>query len=107
MTTTGLEKIKRDDDAIQQDNDDSPSEMESRLEELKREREQLENNLNKSREEKQKELDKIDRALKNKASEKATEKISAEVAKKSTIAQLPDAVSKLGDLHWVLERFIY
>jgi len=107
MTTTGLEKIKRDDDAIQQDNDDSPSEMESRLEELKREREQLENNLNKSREEKQKELDRIDRALKNKANEKATDKISTEVSKKSAMSQIPDAVSKLGDLHWVLERFTY
>ena len=107
MTTTGLEKIKRDDDAVQQDNDDSPSDMESRLEELKREREQLENNLHKSREEKQQELDKIDRALKNKANEKATDKINSEVSKKSAMSQLPDAVSKLGDLHWVLEKFTY
>ncbi len=107
MTTTGLEKIKRDDDALEQSNDDSPSDMESRLEELKKEREELENNLHKSREEKQKELDKIDRALKNKANEKATDKISTEVSKKAALGQLPDAVSKLGDLHWVLERFTY
>ncbi len=108
MTATGLEKIKIDDDAIEHnDNDDSPTDMESRLEELKKEREELENNLHKSREEKQKELDKIDRALKNKAGEKATDKISAEVSKKSNLNQLPDAVSKLGDLHWVLERFTY
>ena len=107
MTLTGLEKMKRDDDEVEQSENDNPSDMESRLDELKREREQLENNLNKSRQEKQNELDIIDRALKNKAKGKSTEKISAKVSKKSAISQLPDAVSKLGDLHWVLERFTY
>jgi chromosome segregation ATPase len=114
MTETGLEKIKRDDDAEENfnNNNDDPDELEQRLEELKKEREALENNLQKSREDKLKELEKIDKALdqQKKDIKKSTQKININSSmnpsnpKSSTI---PTMVNKMTDLHWVLERFTY
>ena len=114
MTLTGLEKIKRDDDADENFNnsDDDPDELEQRLEELKKEREALENNLQKSREDKLKELEKIDKALdqQKKDIKKSTQKIELNTsvnngASKTTV--FPKVVNKMTDLHWVLERFTY
>jgi flagellar biosynthesis GTPase FlhF len=114
MTETGLEKIKRDDDAEDSFNNDNedPDEMEQRLQELKKEREALENNLQKSREDKLKELEKIDKALdqQKKDIKKSTQKIQFNnsinpSASKSSV--LPQVVNKMTDLHWVLERFTY
>jgi DNA repair exonuclease SbcCD ATPase subunit len=112
MTATGLEKIKRDDDAEDQLNNDDqdPDEMEQRLEELKREREALENNLEKTREDKLKELEKIDKALDkqkkdiNKSTQKIAVSVDASDVKKS---RLPKVAAKLTDINWVLERFTY
>lgn len=114
MTLTGLEKIKRDDDADEnfKSSDDDPDELEQRLEELKKEREALENNLQKSREDKLKELEKIDKALdqQKKDIKKSTQKIELNTsvnngASKTTV--FPKVVNKMTDLHWVLERFTY
>jgi phage shock protein PspC (stress-responsive transcriptional regulator) len=110
MTETGLEKIKRDDAIEESSDNDDPDEMEQRLEELKREREQLENNLEKSREDKLKELDKIDKALEKQKKDikKSTQKIELSVNKGNIKGQeIPKVASKLTDLHWVLERFTY
>ena len=112
MTATGLEKIKRDDDAEEKLNNDDqdPDEMEQRLEELKREREALENNLQKTREDKLKELEKIDKALEkqkkdiNKSTQKIEVSVDASDVKKS---RLPKVAGKLTDINWVLERFTY
>lgn len=113
MTETGLEKLKRDNDAEDSyDDNDDPDKMEQRLEELKKEREALENNLEKSREDKLKELEKIDKALEKQKKDikKSTQKIELNAsmnngASKNTV--LPKVVNKMTDLHWVLERFTY
>lgn len=114
MTETGLEKIKRDDDAEENfnNNNDDPDEMEQRLEELKKEREALENNLQKSREDKLKELEKIDKALdqQKKDIKKSTQKITINSSMNSSNTKsstIPTMVNKMTDLHWVLERFTY
>jgi len=112
MTATGLEKIKRDDDAEETLNNDDqdPDEMEQRLEELKREREEIENNLEKNREEKLRELEKIDKALEKQKKDinKSTQKISASVdASDVKKSRLPKVAGKLTDINWVLERFTY
>ena len=112
MTATGLEKIKRDDDAEEKLNNDDqdPDEMEQRLEELKREREEIENNLEKNREEKLRELEKIDKALEKQKKDinKSTQKISASVdASDVKKSRLPKVAGKLTDINWVLERFTY
>ncbi len=112
MTETGLEKIKRDDDAEDSYNNDNqdPDEMEQRLEELKREREELENNLQKSREDKLKELEKIDKALdkQKKDIKKSTQKIEVSVDPTDIKnRKLPNVAGKLTDINWVLERFTY
>jgi hypothetical protein len=112
MTTTGLEKIKRDDDAEETLNNDDqdPDEMEQRLEELKREREEIENNLEKNREEKLRELEKIDKALEKQKKDinKSTQKISASIdASDVKKSRLPKVAGKLTDINWVLERFTY
>ena len=110
---SGLEKLKRDNDAEDSyDDNDDPDKMEQRLEELKKEREALENNLEKSREDKLKELEKIDKALEKQKKDikKSTQKIELNAsmnngASKTTV--LPKVVNKMTDLHWVLERFTY
>jgi len=112
MTATGLEKIKRDDDAEEKLNNDDqdPDEMEQRLEELKREREEIENNLEKNREEKLRELEKIDKALEKQKKDinKSTQKISASIdASDVKKSRLPKVAGKLTDINWVLERFTY
>jgi len=112
MTATGLEKIKRDDDAEETLNNDDqdPDEMEQRLEELKREREEIENNLEKNREEKLRELEKIDKALEKQKKDinKSTQKISASIdASDVKKSRLPKVAGKLTDINWVLERFTY
>ena len=112
MTETGLEKIKRDDDAEDSYNNDNqdPDEMEQRLEELKREREELENNLQKNREDKLKELEKIDKALEKQKKDikKSTQKIEVSVDPTDIKnRKLPNVAGKLTDINWVLERFTY
>ncbi len=113
MTTSGLEKIKRIDDELKADDgDDTPDEIEDKLQKLKEERMQLEQNLEKSKSEKLHELEKIDRAL-DKQKEKAG-KVSDERKDKKVVASanvklntVTAAASKFVDIHWVLDRFSY
>ncbi len=112
MTATGLEKLKRADNEVADDDADTPDEIEDKLQKLKEERMQLEQNLEKTKAEKLQELDKIDRALdkqKEKAGKATEERKDKKVAvvtgtKYNTVA---NAASKLADVHWVLERFSY
>ncbi len=112
MTATGLEKLKRADNEVADDDADTPDEIEDKLQKLKEERMQLEQNLEKTKAEKLQELDKIDRALdkqKEKAGKAAEERKDKKVAV-ATGAQyktVANAASRFTDLHWVLERFSY
>jgi DNA repair exonuclease SbcCD ATPase subunit len=84
--------------------------MEQRLEELKKEREALEKNLEKNREEKLKELEKIDKALEKQKKDinKSTQKIAVSVDRSDIKERkLPNVAGKLTDINWVLERFTY
>jgi hypothetical protein len=108
MTSAGLEKTARDQN-LEEDNSnlnsDDPDDMEQRLNELKRERQHLEQGLEKTRAEKLRELEKIDRALEKKAQEKKDKK--AENVSISPVATVTQVANKLGDLQWVVDRFTY
>jgi hypothetical protein len=109
MTATGLEKLGRadgdDDDVSPDSNNDDPDAIQQQLQELKEERKRLENDLEKSREEKLKEVEKIDRALEKKTEEKIEKKIDKKSI--STVAVVTQAAANLGELHYMLDRFIY
>jgi hypothetical protein len=118
MTADGLEKIKSDKDASEDDNDqdDSIDEIEQQLQQLKKDRENLEQNLEKTRAQKIQELEKIDRALEEKKAEKNGVKPGqADIKKKQQIAiQPPTGLSKVAavakkaeDLHLLIQRFTY
>jgi phage shock protein PspC (stress-responsive transcriptional regulator) len=118
MTADGLEKIKSDKDAPNDDNDqdDSIDEMEEQLEQLKKDRENVEQNLEKTRAQKIQELEKIDRALEEKKAEKNGVKPSqGDIKKKQQIAiQTPSGLNKVAavakkaeDLHLLIQRFTY
>jgi phage shock protein PspC (stress-responsive transcriptional regulator) len=108
MTATGLEKLGRADGEEENtdSNNDNPDEIQQQLQELKEERKRLENDLEKSREEKLNEkIKKIDRALEKKIEEKIEKKIDKKSI--STVAVVTQAATSLGELHYVLDRFIY
>ena len=113
MTATGLEKLGRaDGEEVEENidsNNDNPDEIQQQLQDLKEERKRLENDLQKSREEKLKEVEKIDRALEKKTEEKVEQKVEKKINKKSisTVAVVTQAATSLGELHYVLDRFIY
>ena len=118
MTADGLEKIKSDKDASDEDNDqdDTIDEMEEELNQLKKDRENLEQNLEKTRAQKIQELEKIDRALEEKKAEKNGIKPSqSDIKKKQQIAiEAPSGLSKVAavakkaeDLHLLVQRFTY
>ena len=118
MTADGLEKIKSDKDAPNDDNDqdDSIDEMEEQLEQLKKDRENVEQNLEKTRAQKIQELEKIDRALEEKKAEKNGVKPSqGDIKKKQQVAiQTPSGLNKVAavakkaeDLHLLIQRFTY
>jgi phage shock protein PspC (stress-responsive transcriptional regulator) len=112
MTTTGLEKIRRTNEAMSNEDEDAPEDIEEKLQKLKEERLQLEQNLEKSKAEKLHELEKIDKAL-DKQKEKAGKSTEDRKDKKVVVAPAKEintvttAASKLADIHWVLERFSY
>lgn len=119
MTADGLEKIKsdfnnNDDDDYQRQNGNI-DEMEQQLEKLKRDRENLEQDLEKTRAQKVQELEKIDRALEEKKAEKKGAKKEAEMKKTQQIAVgAPTGLSKVAavaqkaeDLHLLIQRFTY
>jgi hypothetical protein len=118
MTADGLEKIKSDKDASDDDNnqDDSIDEIEQQLQQLKKDRENLEQNLEKTRAQKIQELEKIDRALEEKKAEKnGVKQNSSDIKKKQQIAiQTPSGLNKVAavakkaeDLHLLIQRFTY
>lgn len=118
MTADGLEKIKSDKDASDDDNDQDASidEMEEQLEQLKKDRENVEQNLEKTRAQKIQELEKIDRALEEKKAEKNGVKPSqGDIKKKQQVAiQTPSGLNKVAavakkaeDLHLLIQRFTY
>ncbi len=118
MKADGLEKIKSDKDASDDDNDQDNSidEMEEQLEQLKKDRENVEQNLEKTRAQKIQELEKIDRALEEKKAEKNGVKPSqGDIKKKQQVAiQTPSGLNKVAavakkaeDLHLLIQRFTY
>ena len=118
MTADGLEKIKSDKDASDDDNnqDDSIDEIEQQLQQLKKDRENLEQNLEKTRAQKIQELEKIDSALEEKKAEKnGVKQNSSDIKKKQQIAiQTPSGLNKVAavakkaeDLHLLIQRFTY
>jgi phage shock protein PspC (stress-responsive transcriptional regulator) len=118
MTVDGLEKIKSDLGASDDDNNDNESidEMEEQLQQLKKDRENIEQNLEKTRAQKIQELEKIDRALEQKKAEKNGVKPGqADIKKKQQIAMQPSTglskvaavAKKAEDLHLLIQRFTY
>jgi phage shock protein PspC (stress-responsive transcriptional regulator) len=118
MTVDGLEKIKSDKDASEDDNDDNESidEMEEQLQKLKKDREDLEQNLEKTRAQKIQELEKIDRALEEKKAEKnGVKQNSSDIKKKQQIAtqtssglnKVAAVAKKAEELHLLVQRFTY
>jgi phage shock protein PspC (stress-responsive transcriptional regulator) len=119
MTADGLEKIKSefdndDDDYNRPDGD--IDEMEQQLQKLKRDRENLEQDLEKTRAQKLQELEKIDRALEEKkAAKTGTKKEAASIKKTQQItAAAPAELSKVAavaqkaeELHLLIQRFTY
>ena len=127
MTADGLEKIKSnfddsknsnnaDDDNDDNNDNESIDEIEQQLQQLKKDRENLKQNLEKTRAQKIQELEKIDRALEEKKAEKNGVKPGqADIKKKQQIAiQTPSGLSKVAavakkaeDLHLLIQRFTY
>lgn len=119
MTKDGLERIKSEFDENEVDDyqteDGNIDEMEQQLEKLKRDRENLEQDLEKTRAQKVQELEKIDRALEEKKAEKKGAKKEAEMKKTQQIAVVaPTGLSKVAavaqkaeDLHLLIQRFTY
>ena len=120
MTADGLEKIKSDFDEEEKEDyhrqDGNIDEMEEQLQQLKKDRENLEQDLEKTRAQKIQELEKIDRALEEKKAEKnGNKKESATVKKTQQIAvEAPSGLSKVAavaqkaeDLHLLIQRFTY
>ena len=121
MTKEGLEKIKADDDVetysdndFDQDND--IDDLEQKLQKLKEDRENVEQDLEKTRALKIQELEKIDRALEEKKAEKnGVKQNSSEIKKKQQIAiQTPSGLNKVAavakkaeELHLLVQRFTY
>jgi phage shock protein PspC (stress-responsive transcriptional regulator) len=123
MTADGLEKIKSDEDAEtdtdtdnDSDEDDNIDELELKLQKLKEDRENVEQDLEKTRAQKLEELEKIDRALEEKKSEKKAEKKESSTVKKTQ--QIADAsptgfskvaavAKKAEDLNLLIQRFTY
>jgi phage shock protein PspC (stress-responsive transcriptional regulator) len=113
MTKEGLEKIKADDDSNQ---DDDIDDLEQKLQKLKKDRENVEQDLEKTRAQKLEELEKIDRALEEKKAEKnGVKQNSSEIKKKQQIAiQTPSGLNKVAavakkaeELHLLVQRFTY
>ena len=118
MTADGLEKIKSEFD-LEYENDRQDGdidEMEEQLQKLKRDRENLEQDLEKTRAQKVQELEKIERALDEKKAEKnGTKKEGNSIKKTQQIAATsPTGLSKVAavaqkaeELHLLVQRFTY
>ena len=118
MTVDGLEKIKSEfDEADKDDNENGDiDEMEQQLQKLKQDRENLEQDLEKTRAQKIQELEKIDRALEEKKAEKnGVKKGQADIKKTQQIAieahsglsKVATIAQKAEELNLLVQRFTY
>jgi hypothetical protein len=100
MTTAGLEKIRRvngeeNDKEEDKNEDDEPDEIEQKLQKLKEERIQLEQDLQKSKSKKEEKV----------AIERKDKKEISPV--KGELSTVKSVASKFVDIQWVLDRFSY
>ena len=121
MTADGLEKIKSDQDAetdIDNDSnqDDDIDDLEQKLQKLKEDRENVEQDLEKTRAQKLEELEKIDRALEEKKSEKKSDKKESSTVKKTQqittnaptgLGKVAAVAKKAEELNLLIQRFTY
>ena len=92
MTATGLEKLKRAENYSDHDNEDeNPDAIQQRLNKIKEERLELEQQLNKNKPAETKEVEKKNITMQA-------------PAKTNHISSL---VTRFADLHWVLDKFSY
>ncbi len=119
MTVDGLEKLKsesnRDDDDEDYENGNI-DDMELQLQKLKRDRENLEQDLEKTRAQKIQELEKIDRALEEKKAEKKEGKKEQNTVKKTQqiaivpptgLSKVAAVAQKAEEIHLWMQRFTY
>jgi hypothetical protein len=95
MTTAGLEKIRRVNGKEDEDDEEDADDIEQKLQKLKEERLQLEQDLEKSKSEK------VEKA----AEERKDKKVTAPV--KEELSTVKSVASKFADIQWVLDRFSY
>ncbi|MEY3620319.1 MAG: hypothetical protein RLZZ391_685 [Bacteroidota bacterium] len=121
MTADGLEKIKSDQDAeTDMDNDSDQDgdidDLEQKLQKLKEDRENVEQDLEKTRAQKLEELEKIDRALDEKKSEKKADKKESSTVKKTQqiavssptgLGKVAAVAKKAEELNMLIQRFTY
>jgi phage shock protein PspC (stress-responsive transcriptional regulator) len=121
MTADGLEKLKSDQDAdTDTDNDsgqdDDIDDLEQKLQKLKEDRENVEQDLEKTRAQKLEELEKIDRALEEKKSEKKSDKKESSTVKKTQqittnaptgLGKVAAVAKKAEELNLLIQRFTY
>jgi hypothetical protein len=121
MTVDGLEKIKSDQDAeTDMDNDSDQDgdidDLEQKLQKLKEDRENVEQDLEKTRAQKLEELEKIDRALDEKKSEKKADKKESSTVKKTQqiavssptgLGKVAAVAKKAEELNMLIQRFTY
>ncbi len=121
MTKEGLEKIKADDDVETESDNDSDQDgdiddLEQKLQKLKEDRENVEQDLEKTRAQKLEELEKIDRALEEKKSEKKAEKKESSTVKKTqqitvssptALGKVAAVAKKAEELNLLIQRFTY
>ncbi len=121
MTADGLEKIKSDEeDESDTDTDSDQNEdiddLEQKLQKLKADRENVEQDLEKTRAQKLEELEKIDRALEEKKSEKKGDKKESSTVKKTQqiatnaptgLGKVAAVAKKAEELNLLIQRFTY
>ena len=121
MTADGLEKIKSDnedesDTDSDSDENDNIDDLEQKLQKLKADRENVEQDLEKTRAQKLEELEKIDRALEEKKSEKKGDKKESTTIKKTQqitsntstgLGKVAAVAKKAEELNLLIQRFTY
>lgn len=119
MTADGLEKIKSDNEDesdTDSDENDNIDDLEQKLQKLKADRENVEQDLEKTRAQKLEELEKIDRALEEKKSEKKGDKKESTTIKKTQqitsntstgLGKVAAVAKKAEELNLLIQRFTY
>lgn len=119
MTADGLEKIKSDEEDETDtdfDQNEDIDDLEQKLQKLKADRENVEQDLEKTRAQKLEELEKIDRALEEKKSEKKVDKKESSTVKKTQqitnnaptgLGKVAAVAKKAEELNLLIQRFTY